>query len=91
MLQRNDTVIKQIGGEVFIWLTLPHGYSSPNEVYTGTQTGHDPGGRSEDRSYGEELLTGLLLMVCSAHLLQKQLPRVSTIQHGLGPFLLIIN
>ena len=67
-------MIKQVGDEVFIRLTLPHGYSSPNEVYTGTQTGHDPGGRSEDRSYEEELLTGLLLMVCSAHLLQKPGP-----------------
>ena len=30
----------------FVWLTLPHFYSSSKEVMTGTQTGKQPGGRS---------------------------------------------
>ena len=60
---------KQVEEEEFIWLTLQHCCSSLKEVRTETQAGQDLGGRSKCKGHGRELLTGLLLMACSAHLL----------------------
>ena len=51
-------------------LLLPHCSSSPKEVRTGTHTGQEPGGRSWYRGHGGVLLTGLLLVTCSAFLLE---------------------
>ena len=56
-------------GKGFIWFILPCNCSSSKEGRGGTQTGQKPGGRSWCRGHGGVLLTGLLLMACSAFLL----------------------
>jgi hypothetical protein len=51
----------------FVWLKLSKCCSPlKEEVRTGTQTGQDPGGGSQCRGCTGALLTGLLLMACSA-------------------------
>ena len=45
---------------------VPHDNPSPRKSRTGTQTGQEPRGRSWCRSREGVLLTGLLLMACSA-------------------------
>ena len=54
---------KQLGRKGFIGLSLlPHYCSSLKDIRTGTQTGQEPRGRG----HGQELLTGLFPMACSA-------------------------
>ena len=55
-----------LGREGFVWLMLPHHSSSLKEVRTGTQAGQEPKGRSWCRGHGGALLTGFLIMACSA-------------------------
>jgi hypothetical protein len=83
-----------VGRKGFIPLTLPHCYSSLKEARTETQTGQEPGGRIRCRGHGGVLLTGLLLMACSACLLielRTTSPSMTPPNHGLGPPTLIIN
>jgi hypothetical protein len=47
-------------------LTLPHFSPSLKGVRTGTQAGQKPEGKSWCRRHGGVLLTGLLIMACSA-------------------------
>lgn len=56
-------------GGYFIWLTLQRCFSPVKEVRTGTETGHDPRGRSWCRETGGELITDLLPLACWTHLL----------------------
>jgi hypothetical protein len=70
--------LSQLGVLVLWWNTMtkatcrvkgvfnPQHCSSLKEVGTGTHTGQEPGGRSWCRSHGGMLLTGLLIMACSA-------------------------
>ena len=50
----------------FIFLSFPQHYSSPKEVRTGIQTCQEPDSRNWCRGHGGVLLTGLLLVACSA-------------------------
>ena len=56
----------KLGWKWFIQRILPHCSSSSKQDRTATQTGQDPGGRSWCRDQGGVLLTGLLLLICSA-------------------------
>lgn len=49
-----------------LFLSVLHNRSSSKAVKAGIHIGQDPGGRSECRSHGGVLLTGVLLMACSA-------------------------
>ena len=60
---------RKLGRKGFIWLIRPYRYSLLKEIWTGTQTGQDPEGRSWSRDHGEVLLTSLFTMTCSAHFL----------------------
>jgi hypothetical protein len=58
------------------------------EVRIGIQTGQEPGGRSSCRGHGGVLLTGLLLMACSACFLiepRTTNPRVALLTQA-GPY-----
>ena len=58
--------------EGFVLLMLPHHYPSSKKVRTGTQTGQEPGGRSWCRGHEGVLLTGFLIMACSAFLMESR-------------------
>lgn len=65
-----DTVNrKQVGEERIYCLIVPHNISSLEEVKTGTQARMEPGSRTWFRGHGSMLLTGLLLLACSACLI----------------------
>jgi hypothetical protein len=73
----NTMTKKQFGGKGFIQLTLPYCCSSPKEVRTETQAGHEVGVcmSSWCRGRGGMLLTGLLPLACSAcSLIEPRLP-----------------
>lgn len=44
---QNIMTKKQVGGKGFIQFPLPHFYSSPKEVRTGTQAGQEAGAEAE--------------------------------------------
>jgi hypothetical protein len=59
---------RNLGRKGLIWFMLPHCGPLLKDVRAGTQPGKEPGGRNQYRSHGVVLLTGLLLLACSAFL-----------------------
>ena len=74
--QKNNKGRKGLIQRTLLW----HCCSLPKEVRTGTQAGKERGGRSWCRGQGGVLLTGLLLMVCSACFLIE--PRATCLGDG---------
>jgi hypothetical protein len=77
-----------LGRNGFIWLTLLHHCSSQKEVRTGTQAGKKRGDRSWCWDHAWMLVTGLLIMTCSACFLiepRTTSPGIGTTHNGLGP------
>jgi hypothetical protein len=76
-----------LGRKGFIWLTIPYHSLSSKKVRTGNQTGQDPGDRSRYRSHGAVLLTGLLILACSACFVIDSGPPAQRwhTHNGLGP------
>jgi hypothetical protein len=74
------------GGGLFTQHVRSH--SLFGEVRTGTQTGQGPGGRSWCRGHRGVLLTGLLLVVCSACFLIEPRTTISEVSPptAAGPF-----
>jgi hypothetical protein len=83
---------KQLGGES-VYFTYSSTLQSISGVGLG-KSGQDPRGRSWCRGHGRMLLTGLLIMACSACLLiepRTTSPGDGTAHSGLGPLTTIIN
>ena len=79
--EQNIMTKKQVGEEMVYSAYTSTLHSSPKEVRTGTHTGQKPGGRSWYRCHGGMLLTGLLLLACSACFLTE----ASTTSPGMAP------
>jgi hypothetical protein len=73
-----------VGRKGYIRLILPYQSTSSKNIRTGTQAGQESRSRSRCRGHGGVLLTGLIIMACSASFLIDPRPGViSTIMDWL--------